>query len=145
MIRRPPRSTLFPYTTLFRSLHAELLWVDAAFLVDHGVAQVAGGDDLVLGGVGEQVAPDLFNDESVVGQVLVERVDYPIAVKPNFAALVFFKAVRICVACGIQPDAAPALPVVRRSQEAIDLLFVSAFARVGNKSIDFCGRGRKTN
>src|SRR3712207_8862570 len=25
MIRRPPRSTLFPYTTLFRSLHGELL------------------------------------------------------------------------------------------------------------------------
>src|SRR3712207_8168779 len=23
MIRRPPRSTLFPYTTLFRSVHAE--------------------------------------------------------------------------------------------------------------------------
>src|SRR5256885_5539149 len=23
MIRRPPRSTLFPYTTLFRSLHVE--------------------------------------------------------------------------------------------------------------------------
>src|SRR3712207_7638822 len=25
MIRRPPRSTLFPYTTLFRSVHAERL------------------------------------------------------------------------------------------------------------------------
>src|SRR5687767_15684728 len=25
MIRRPPRSTLFPYTTLFRSLYAEVL------------------------------------------------------------------------------------------------------------------------
>src|SRR5258707_13710865 len=25
MIRRPPRSTLFPYTTLFRSRHAETL------------------------------------------------------------------------------------------------------------------------
>src|SRR2546430_13159755 len=25
MIRRPPRSTLFPYTTLFRSLHLERL------------------------------------------------------------------------------------------------------------------------
>src|SRR5260221_2500764 len=24
MIRRPPRSTLFPYTTLFRSVHGEL-------------------------------------------------------------------------------------------------------------------------
>src|SRR5256885_12998046 len=31
MIRRPPRSTLFPYTTLFRSLLAELtaLWKEA--------------------------------------------------------------------------------------------------------------------
>src|SRR2546428_3616535 len=26
MIRRPPRSTLFPYTTLFRSQEAYLLW-----------------------------------------------------------------------------------------------------------------------
>src|SRR2546430_7987331 len=26
MIRRPPRSTLFPYTTLFRSLAASLSW-----------------------------------------------------------------------------------------------------------------------
>src|SRR2546429_6444443 len=25
MIRRPPRSTLFPYTTLFRSIHARLV------------------------------------------------------------------------------------------------------------------------
>src|SRR5256885_6041727 len=26
MIRRPPRSTLFPYTTLFRSRHPRWLW-----------------------------------------------------------------------------------------------------------------------
>src|SRR5437588_11121661 len=26
MIRRPPRSTLFPYTTLFRSRHSALRW-----------------------------------------------------------------------------------------------------------------------
>src|SRR3712207_7374585 len=25
MIRRPPRSTLFPYTTLFRSAHSEII------------------------------------------------------------------------------------------------------------------------
>src|SRR2546422_6954243 len=30
MIRRPPRSTLFPYTTLFRSVNAkDRAWVDA--------------------------------------------------------------------------------------------------------------------
>src|SRR2546421_5049439 len=34
MIRRPPRSTLFPYTTLFRS-HLDELWSDhLAYLTD---------------------------------------------------------------------------------------------------------------
>src|SRR5256885_6506910 len=32
MIRRPPRSTLFPYTTLFRSLHEGTAGVPAAHL-----------------------------------------------------------------------------------------------------------------
>src|SRR3712207_7598344 len=36
MIRRPPRSTLFPYPTLFRSLNGRLL-----------VTRFAGGDDIV--------------------------------------------------------------------------------------------------
>src|SRR5438093_10013086 len=41
MIRRPPRSTLFPYTTLFRSRQLELL-------ADRGVPQaVLHGDPLV--------------------------------------------------------------------------------------------------
>src|SRR5256885_8197032 len=30
MIRRPPRSTLFPYTTLFRSIHSQIGEVGAA-------------------------------------------------------------------------------------------------------------------
>src|SRR5438046_9859027 len=30
MIRRPPRSTLFPYTTLFRSRRSASLWFDRA-------------------------------------------------------------------------------------------------------------------
>src|SRR2546427_7922158 len=48
MIRRPPRSTLFPYTTLFRSRDA-----DAAHLRRQGVGQVVAvqvgrGDDVEL-------------------------------------------------------------------------------------------------
>src|SRR2546430_3156631 len=34
MIRRPPRSTLFPYTTLFRSLVLHALYLHASFAVD---------------------------------------------------------------------------------------------------------------
>src|SRR2546430_4471227 len=35
MIRRPPRSTLFPYTTLFRSHHAQRPVAVAVALLDH--------------------------------------------------------------------------------------------------------------
>src|SRR2546427_9520509 len=43
MIRRPPRSTLFPYTTLFRSIHTPPL--------DIGLGQSSGlrSDDLEIG------------------------------------------------------------------------------------------------
>src|SRR3712207_7338524 len=40
MIRRPPRSTLFPYTTLFRSLRPVVL------LVPHALEQLGPRDDL---------------------------------------------------------------------------------------------------
>src|SRR3712207_8261150 len=39
MIRRPPRSTLFPYTTLFRSSSAK---VRAAFLLESGFVALEG-------------------------------------------------------------------------------------------------------
>src|SRR2546425_6054683 len=45
MIRRPPRSTLFPYTTLFRSD------VEGDLLAVLGHLAVAGGDDLALLGL----------------------------------------------------------------------------------------------
>src|SRR2546427_1930928 len=38
MIRRPPRSTLFPYTTLFRShidIHSAFHWMDSASVIAH--------------------------------------------------------------------------------------------------------------
>src|SRR3712207_8121074 len=38
MIRRPPRSTLFPYTTLFRSARVELHRVEPAHVVREAVA-----------------------------------------------------------------------------------------------------------
>src|SRR5256885_5128240 len=40
MIRRPPRSTLFPYTTLFRSLDA--IGIDRAVLINYVAPEVMG-------------------------------------------------------------------------------------------------------
>src|SRR3712207_8871453 len=41
MIRRPPRSTLFPYTTLFRSLIHEKLFESRLFFVDRLISMGA--------------------------------------------------------------------------------------------------------
>src|SRR2546422_6920212 len=45
MIRRPPRSTLFPYTTLFRSKFAGREISQPPHLVNRFVAWAAGDDD----------------------------------------------------------------------------------------------------
>src|SRR3712207_9540079 len=39
MIRRPPRSTLFPYTTLFRSAGARIVFDVDDLMVDPGLAR----------------------------------------------------------------------------------------------------------
>src|SRR3712207_9245948 len=51
MIRRPPRSTLFPYTTLFRSLEAGTVNVNEAFIAAWGSvdAPMGGMKDSGLG------------------------------------------------------------------------------------------------
>src|SRR5258707_6037833 len=52
MIRRPPRSTLFPYTTLFRSVNnvSDVLVEDNIFVgMRHSMAIAAGGSGSVYG------------------------------------------------------------------------------------------------
>src|SRR3989475_9597467 len=59
MIRRPPRSTLFPYTTLFRSAatgHGVEHAADDAVVTGHGVEHPA--DDAVVARHGVQQATD---------------------------------------------------------------------------------------
>src|SRR3712207_7970807 len=76
MIRRPPRSTLFPYTTLFRS--AVRVQVDAAVValpdLDDRVAdRVALGVEDPAGQVGD--LPDGRRDAVVEDQQVVVRVE----------------------------------------------------------------------
>ena len=54
MIRRPPRSTLFPYTTLFRSYNNKLSQARAQSCVDYLIDKGVDKSRLVAKGYGEK-------------------------------------------------------------------------------------------
>ena len=120
-----------------QSFHAELLGIDAAFLVQHRIAQKSGGDPIVLSGMRQLIAGDLFDDEAVVGQVTVERMNDPVAIRPDETRLVLFKSVRVGVTRGVEPMAPPTLAVMRRIQQTPDLFFVSIRGLVREERVYF--------
>src|SRR2546430_16322804 len=75
MIRRPPRSTLFPYTTLFRSqVHDQLELVHALEVGD--LRRVSGGREGLEPGLdqrGDAAAQDRLLAEQIGLRLLAER------------------------------------------------------------------------
>src|SRR3712207_7164786 len=75
MIRRPPRSTLFPYTTLFRSrLHTREDVVDHALVDVPGDRAAAGPLEVDLGGLmvledGDALLTHVDRDEDLLAHV----------------------------------------------------------------------------
>src|SRR2546427_9184008 len=81
MIRRPPRSTLFPYTTLFRSLLLRQHPADGALDELHAARPVeTAEEDLFEGGVGggrghrsEEHTSELQSQSNLVCRLLLEK------------------------------------------------------------------------
>src|SRR5438876_12448011 len=72
MIRRPPRSTLFPYTTLFRSLSDAVHWRQRA--ADGGpVVFTNGVFDLLHVGRSEEHTSELQSPVHLVCRLLLEK------------------------------------------------------------------------
>src|SRR2546430_9139455 len=81
MIRRPPRSTLFPYTTLFRS-NARLLR-SAQDISDGGLA-IAVAECVLIGSIGasinlrsEEHTSELQSQSNLVCRLLLEKKNKP--------------------------------------------------------------------
>src|SRR5258708_13257540 len=89
MIRRPPRSSLFPYPTLFRSVYFSLLtlaFTQMFFYVVYGATGVTGGEN-GLGGIerfplgaeahaqdrSEEHTSELQSPDHLVSRLLLEK------------------------------------------------------------------------
>src|SRR2546430_3075693 len=66
MIRRPPRSTLFPYTTLFRS-------DKDAWYVRHALAKPRGTAASLVGRRSEEHTSELQSQSNLVCRLLLEK------------------------------------------------------------------------
>src|SRR2546427_8245971 len=82
MIRRPPRSTLFPYTTLFRSLKLIATGAaEAAIAVNHAVhlinpaAKIEPGhsSNMAIFGRSEEHTSELQSQSNLVCRLLLEK------------------------------------------------------------------------
>ena len=106
--------------------HAVLLLDDAALLVLHVQPIERRRQALFLGGVGQQVAGQLPGDELVERQILVERLDDPVAVGPHRPVAVHLVAVRVGVPGQVQPVGRHPLAVARRRQQPVDDFLVGS-------------------
>src|SRR3712207_8256555 len=89
MIRRPPRSTLFPYTTLFRSL--------GIFMVNpfHNIVHLLIGAALLIGGLSSVSAAKATNTTIGAAYLLVGLIGLFIASPDNPANILDRKSTRL--------------------------------------------------
>jgi len=92
-----------------------------------------------------QVGGDLQFDELVVGQVIVQGVDHPVAIA--IAAGARLDRERVGLILGIpgdvEPMSAPTFAIVRRTEQSFDHRFERGRGFIGEKRIDLLRRWRQ--
>src|SRR5258708_29809553 len=83
MIRRPPRSTLFPYTTLFRSVAPVLRNPRVIVLVDAGGNRIPGS---AAGVRSEEHTSELQSPDHLVCRLLLEKKKTSFQAQPEHLA-----------------------------------------------------------
>src|SRR5690242_14771903 len=94
--------------------------INAALFVEHRVAMEPGGDALLRRRAGQQITGELLDRELIERHVRIDRVDHPIAVRPDRTIAVLLVAIRVGVAREVEPLARPTLAILRRGKKAVD-------------------------
>ena len=97
--------------------------VDAVFLFDRAALGFlcvetveGGGEDLIFGGLGQEVAGELVGDEFIPREVLVEGLNDPVAPWPHVALAVDLETVAVGVAGEVEPICGHAFAIARRGE-----------------------------
>ena len=91
----------------------------------------------------QQVAGELLDQEAVVGHVIVERLDHPVAPEPGMAAAVDREAVGIGVPRGVEPVEGQALAEMRALEEVLDQVLVRLRVAAGDERLHLLGGRRQ--
>ena len=97
-------------------LDAELL-LHAAPFIRLAMETIEGrGDALFARGVGQQIASDLPRQKFIVGEILVERLDDPVAIRRNIALHIALVTIGVGITREVEPVQSHAFTVGRRVQ-----------------------------
>ena len=115
-------------------LKAHFFFDDAVLIGRRVVSDEAGCDALIERRIRQKVARELLDGKSIEWLVAVERPDYPVAIRPDAAAIVVVvKAVGVAVTRRIEPIPRAVLAVLRRGQQPVDHLRVRIGGRIGDE------------
>ncbi len=109
---------------LHRVAHVVFLVDRSPFSGGHVASVEPGGDPLTQGRLREEIPGQLLDRELVEGLVGVERVDHPVAIRPDPTLVVEVQAVGVPVARGVQPEPGHVFAVALRGQKTVDHLLV---------------------
>ena len=123
--------------------HSHFFFDDAVFTGCRVVAIKTAGDQLVERGIWQEIPSELFDDELVVGEVAVKRLNHPVAIRPHLAIVVVVETIGIGITGGIQPIMRAMFAKVLGSQQPINQLRVGVIRFIVDESLDlFDGGGQ---
>ncbi len=123
---------------------AVFLGIAAGFVGLDGETLEGGGEDLVVRGVRQEVAGELPCDEVVVGEIVIEGADDPVAPWPDGGVGVFVAAVGIGEAGGVEPVGGHAFAEGRGIEELVDEGAAGGGGGIGDEGGGGGGFGRET-
>ena len=95
---------------------SKFLIIRASFAIGLSVSMKSGGNELVVGWLGKQVAGQLLARKLIKREIAVKRADNPVAIGPNCARLIIGIARTVSITRKIQPLPRPVLAISRLGQ-----------------------------